>query len=150
MKKRFLALMVSLLCLLGMNAQQEIIWEDPTGQYHTETVVYATVLVNNQPSRKMSYPAIYNEDDWKIGAFVNGELRDIVEPYDYVTVPFPSGNIQQRVDAVEYTEDGSKLMALYTFRIGGDIAVDNNANIEFKVLSGGNIYKTHLFHCHLH
>lgn len=145
MKKRFLALMMSLMCLLGMNAQQEIMWEDPTGQYHTETVVYATVLVNNQPSSKMLYPAIYNEGDWKIGAFVNGELRDIVEPYDYVTAPFPSGNIQQRVDAVEYTEDGSKLMAVYTFRIGGDVDLDNNANIEFKVLSGGNIYKTHLF-----
>ena len=145
MNKRFLALMMSLMCLLGMNAQQEIMWEDPTGQYHTETVVYATVLVNNQPSSNILYPAIYNEGDWKIGAFVNGELRDIVEPYDYVTAPFPSGNIQQRVDAVEYTEDGSKLMAVYTFRIGGDVDLDNNANIEFKVLSGGNIYKTHLF-----
>lgn len=145
MKKRFLLLLMSLLCVIVVHAQDEFVWEDPAGQYQTETVVYATILVNNQPSSDMLYPAIYNEGDWKIGAFVNGELRDVVEPYDYQTAAFPSGNIDSRVDAVEYTEDGTKLMAVYTFRIGGDEAVDRDANIEFKVLNGDVIYQAHVY-----
>ncbi len=143
--KKLVLLLVSLFCITVVHAQEEIVWEEPSGNYQTETVVYATILVNNQPSSDVLYPAIYNEGDWKIGAFVNGELRDLVDPYDYQTAAFPGGNINNRVDAVEYTEDGTKLMAVYTFRIGGDEAVDKDANIEFKVLNGGAVYQTHVY-----
>ena len=82
MKQKLLTLMMSFMCLLGMNAQQEIVWEDPIGQYQTETVVYAAVVVNNMPSQNM-YSLGSQWRHFSIGAFVNGELRDVVEAQDF-------------------------------------------------------------------
>lgn len=144
MKQKLLTLMMSVMCILGMSAQDLIEWEDPIGQYQTETVVYATVLVNNQPTSGMFVPATMNEGDCQIGAFVNGTLRAVVDMYNYTNVAMPTA-LQEKVQPAEYAEDGSPLIAVYTFRVGGDDAADADAKIEFRVLSGGAVYKAHTY-----
>ena len=146
MVKRLLTLMVSFMCLLTMNAQQEILWEDPVGQYQTETVVYAAVVVNNMPSQNM-YTLGSQWRGFSIGAFVNGELRDVVDSQEYTSTVKTTAQLANQVQGMEPSETGQTYeMPVYAFRIGGDEDVDGGAEIEFRVLvDQGVVYKARAY-----
>ncbi len=146
MLKRFLTLTMSFMCLLTMNAQQEIVWEDPVGQYQTETVVYAAVVVNEMPSQNM-YTLGSMWRSFSIGAFVNGELRDVVDSQDYTSTVKTTAQLAYRVHGMEPSETGQTYeMPVYAFRVGGDDASDNGAEIEFRVLvDRGVVYKARAY-----
>ena len=146
MKKRFLTFVMSVMCILGMNAQQEIIWEDPVGQYQTETVVYAAVTVNNMPSQNM-FTLGYQWRNFSIGAFVNGELRDVVDAQDFTSTVKTTSQLANKIQGMEPSETGQTYeMPVYAFRIGGDEDVDGGAEIEFRVLvDQGVVYKARAY-----
>ena len=146
MKKRLLTLMMSVMCLLGMNAQQEIVWEDPVGQYQAETVVYAAVTVNNMPSQNM-FTLGYQWRNFSIGAFVNGELRDVVDAQDFTSTVKATSQLATKIQGMEPSETGQTYeMPVYAFRVGGDDASDNGAEIEFRVLvDRGVVYKARAY-----
>ena len=146
MKKRLLTLMMSIMCLLGMNAQQEIVWEDPVGQYQTETVVYAAVTVNNMPSQNM-FTLGYQWRNFSIGAFVNGELRDVVDAQDFTSTVKTTSQLATKIQGMEPSETGQTYeMPVYAFRVGGDDASDSGAEIEFRVLvDRGVVYKARAY-----
>ena len=146
MKKRLLTLMMSIMCLLGMNAQQEIVWEDPVGQYQTETVVYAAVTVNNMPSQNM-FTLGYQWRNFSIGAFVNGELRDVVDAQDFTSTVKTTSQLATKIQGMEPSETGQTYeMPVYAFRVGGDEDVDGGAEIEFRVLvDQGVVYKARAY-----
>ena len=146
MKQKLLTLMMSVMCILGMNAQQEIIWEDPVGQYQTETVVYAAVTVNNMPSQNM-FTLGYQWRNFSIGAFVNGELRDVVDAQDFTSTVKTTSQLANKIQGMEPSETGQTYeMPVYAFRIGGDEDVDGGAEIEFRVLvDQGVVYKARAY-----
>lgn len=146
MKKRFLTFVMSVMCILGMSAQQEIIWEDPVGQYQTETVVYAAVTVNNMPSQNM-FTLGYQWRNFSIGAFVNGELRDVVDAQDFTSTVKTTSQLANKIQGMEPSETGQTYeMPVYAFRIGGDEDVDGGAEIEFRVLvDQGVVYKARAY-----
>lgn len=146
MKKRFLTFVMSVMCILGMNAQQEIIWEDPVGQYQTETVVYAAVTVNNMPSGNM-FTLGYQWRNFSIGAFVNGELRDVVDAQDFTSTVKTTSQLATKIQGMEPSETGQTYeMPVYAFRVGGDEDVDGGAEIEFRVLvDQGVVYKARAY-----
>ena len=146
MKKRLLTLMMSVMCLLGMNAQQEIVWEDPVGQYQAETVVYAAVTVNNMPSQNM-FTLGYQWRNFSIGAFVNGELRDVVDAQDFTSTVKTTSQLATKIQGMEPSETGQTYeMPVYAFRVGGDEDVDGGAEIEFRVLvDQGVVYKARAY-----
>lgn len=134
------------MCLLGMNAQQEIMWEDPIGQYQTETVVYAAVVVNNMPSQNM-YSLGSQWRHFSIGAFVNGELRDVVDAQDFTSTVKTTSQLATKIPGMEPSETGQTYqMPVYAFRVGGDEANDADAQIEFRVLvEQGVVYKARAY-----
>lgn len=146
MKQKLLTLMMSVMCILGMNAQQEIIWEDPVGQYQTETVVYAAVTVNNMPSQNM-FTLGYQWRNFSIGAFVNGELRDVVDAQDFTSTVKTTSQLATKIQGMEPSETGETYeMPVYAFRVGGDEANDADAQIEFRVLvDHGVVYKARAY-----
>ena len=146
MKQKLLTLMMSVMCILGMSAQEEIVWEDPIGQYQTETVVYAAVVVNNMPS----LPMFTLGSQWRnfsIGAFVNGELRDVVDAQEYTSTVNTSSQMSVKVEGLEPSETGQTYqMPVYAFRVVGDEANDAGAQIEFRVLvDQGIVYKARAY-----
>lgn len=146
MKQKLLTLMMSVMCILGMSAQEEIVWEDPIGQYQTETVVYAAVVVNNMPSQTM-FTLGSHWRNFSIGAFVNGELRDVVDAQDYTSTVNTSAQMSVKVEGLEPSETGQTYqMPVYAFRVGGDEANDAGAQIEFRVLvDQGIVYKARAY-----
>lgn len=146
MKQKLLTLMMSVMCILGMSAQEEIVWEDPIGQYQTETVVYAAVVVNNMPSQTM-FTLGSQWRNFSIGAFVNGELRDVVDAQDYTSTVNTTAQLSEKVQGLEPSETGQTYqMPVYAFRVGGDEANDADAQIEFRVLvDQGVVYKARAY-----
>lgn len=146
MKQKLLTLMMSVLCILGMSAQEEIVWEDPVGQYQTETVVYAAVTVNNMPSQGM-FTLGSQWRNFSIGAFVNGELRDVVDAQEYTSTVNTAAQLSEKVQGLEPSETGQTYqMPVYAFRVGGDEANDAGAQIEFRVLvEQGVVYKARAY-----
>ena len=112
MKKRLLTLMMSIMCLLGMNAQQEIVWEDPVGQYQAETVVYAAVTVNNMPSQNM-FTLGYQWRNFSIGAFVNGELRDVVDAQDFTSTVKTTSQLATKIQGMSLLKQDKLMKCLY-------------------------------------
>lgn len=146
MKQKLLTLMMSVMCILGMSAQEDIVWEDPVGQYQTETVVYAAVVVNNMPSQGM-FTLGSQWRNFSIGAFVNGELRDVVDAQEYTSTVNTSSQMSVKVQGLEPSETGQTYqMPVYAFRVGGDEANDAGAQIEFRVLvDQGVVYKARAY-----
>ena len=146
MKQKLLTLMMSVMCILGMSAQEEIVWEDPVGQYQTETVVYAAVVVNNMPSQGM-FTLGSQWRNFSIGAFVNGELRDVVDAQEYTSTVNTAAQLSEKVQGLEPSETGQTYqMPVYAFRVGGDEANDADAQIEFRVLvEQGVVYKARAY-----
>lgn len=146
MKQKLLTLMMSVMCILGMSAQDVIEWEDPIGQYQTETVVYAAVVVNNMPSLPM-FTLGTQWRNFSIGAFVNGELRDVVNAQEYTSTVNTSQSMAAKVEGLEPSETGQTYrMPVYAFRVGGDEANDAGAQIEFRVLvDQGIVYKARAY-----
>lgn len=117
MMKRFLSLMLCVMCMLCIQAQDTPPsgWEDPTGDFQQETVVYAVVEDDNQSRGILS-----RRSGSQIAAFVNGTVRDVVDVENYT-----SAN----------SEDGSSY-SIYTFRVGGEDA-DMDQEITFQVYDAG-------------
>lgn len=147
MKQKLLTLMMSVMCILGMSAQDVIEWEDPIGQYQTETVVYAAVVVNNMPSQPMFTLGSLWWRNFSIGAFVNGELRDVVNAQEFTSTVNTSQSMAAKVEGLEPSETGQTYrMPVYAFRVGGDEANDAGAQIEFRVLvDQGIVYKARAY-----
>lgn len=119
MMKRILSLMLCMMCIVCIKAQDASGgsgWTDPAGQYQDETAVYVTVEDDNQSRGILSRRA-----GSQIAAFVDGTVRDVVDVDNYL-----SGN----------TPDGTSFK-VYTFRVGGDAAVDTGKEITFQVYDAG-------------
>ena len=103
MKKLLLSIM---LMLVGTTSWAQSGWNDPSGKYQTETVVYAVVDCGNNEELYLSKEAP------AIAAFIDGEIRALTTQYDVV---------------------GENKLRLYTLRIGGVSGDDDDKVISFKL-----------------
>ena len=95
-----------LLMVLGMTSFAQSGWTDPSNEYQSQTVVYATVDCGG-------YELYDAEVSPEVAAFVDGELRAVVTRF----------NLVER-------EDGD--LRIYTLRVGGT-AEDDGKEITFKL-----------------
>ena len=113
MMKRFFSLMLCVMCMLCIQAQDTPPsgWEDPTGDFQQETVVYAVVEDDNQSRGILS-----RREGSQIAAFVDGKVRAVVDVENYTSA--------NGVDGSSYS--------IYTFRVGGE-DVDLDKEITFQI-----------------
>lgn len=119
MMKRFFSLMLCVMCMLCIQAQDTPPgsgWTDPSGNYQAETVIYA-VVEDNSKDVDFGYwwGEIQERKGSQIAAMVDGEVRALVG-----------------VENFNKSETPTATYRIYTFRVGGE-DVDLNKEITFQI-----------------
>ena len=119
MMKRFFSLMLCVMCMLCIQAQDTPPgsgWTDPSGNYQAETVIYA-VVEDNSKADDFGYwwGDIQERKGSQIAAMVDGEVRALVG-----------------VENFNLSETPTATYRIYTFRVGGE-DVDLNKEITFQI-----------------
>ena len=118
MMKRFFSLMLCVMCMLCIQAQDTPPgsgWTDPTGNYEKETVVYA-IVKDGAEGYNENFPAVYERKNSEIAAFIDGEVRALV-----------------KAESCQKVESPAATYYIYTFRVGGDLDNDLDKEITFQI-----------------
>lgn len=121
MMKRFFSLMLCVMCMLCIQAQDTPPgsggsgWTAPTGKYQQETVVYA-IVKDGAEGYNENFPAVYERTNSEIAAFIDGEVRALV-----------------KAESCQKVETPAATYYLYTFRVGGDLDKDLDKEITFQI-----------------
>lgn len=121
MMKRFFSLMLCVMCMLCIQAQDTPPgsggsgWTAPTGDYEKETVVYA-IVKDGAEGYNENFPAVYERTNSEIAAFIDGEVRALV-----------------KAESCQKVESPAATYYIYTFRVGGDLDNDLDKEITFQI-----------------
>ena len=118
MMKRFFSLMLCVMCMLCIQAQDTPPgsgWTDPTGNYEKETVVYA-IVKDGAEGYNENFPAVYERQNSEIAAFIDGQVRALV-----------------KAESCQKVESPAATYYIYTFRVGGDLDNDLDKEITFQI-----------------